>query len=152
MAIEIDGKVYRNLQQQVEKNMDDIQEIKEAMPYPSYEYSKKLYKHDIMLLLVDSEDSYATAHIIIIDQYNEEYDYSKVKADWRGDIRPISYHRKQGASTLANENTKVYTSFYLDEDEIWFEENETFYSGEAVVTESVNSYKVIDVNDTVEEL
>lgn len=30
MAIEIDGKVYRNLQQQVQKNMDDIEELKET--------------------------------------------------------------------------------------------------------------------------
>lgn len=200
MAIEIDGKVYRNLQQQVQKNMDDIQDIKEAMPYPSNEYynkteadtkfqdklttsdsiiinsetkeisvdedwlstkcytqtvsdgryARKLYKHDILLSLVDSESHYAGAHIIIIDQYDEAYDYSKVRADWRGNIRPISYYRKQGDSVLTSENDKVYISFYLDnDDEIWFEENETFYSGSAVVTESVNSYQVMGVDDTV---
>lgn len=31
MAIEIDGKVYRNLQEQVEENLDDITEIKEDL-------------------------------------------------------------------------------------------------------------------------
>lgn len=187
MAIEIDGKVYRNLQQQVQKNMDDIEEIKAAMPYPSNEYynkteadekfeakedlatvaetgdyedllntpdltiySRKLYKHDIMMSLADSESHYAGIHIIIIDEYSQAYDYSKVRADWRGEVRPISYYRRQGDSTLTSENTKISISFYLDnDDEIWFEESETFYSGSAVVTETVNSYQVLAVDDTV---
>lgn len=33
MAIEIDGKVYRNLQEQVEKNMDDIEKLEKQLPY-----------------------------------------------------------------------------------------------------------------------
>ena len=199
--IEINGKEYRNIQEQVEKNMEDIDDIKKAMPYPSNEYynkteadnkfqeilttsdsisitdneisvdeewlesgfytktdsdgrySRKLYKHDIIFSLADSEDHYAGAHIVIIDEYSQAYDFAKVRADWRGNIRPISYHRRQGESTLNNENTKVYIYFYLDnDDEIWFEENETFYSGSAVVTESVYSYKILAVNDTVELL
>ena len=113
-------------------------------------FSKKLYKHDILLSLVDSQMAYAGVHMIIIDEYASAYDYSKVRADWRGDIRAISYHRKQGSSELSNENTKVWPSFYLDnDDELWFEENETFYSGSAVVTETVNSYQVMAIDDTV---
>ena len=195
--IEINGKEYRNIQEQVEKNMEDIDDINQRIPgtanfYTKTEsdtkfqnklttsdsinitdneisvdeewletgfytktdsdgrYSRKLFKHDIIMSLADTESHYAGIHIVIIDEYAQAYDYSKVRADWRGDVRPISYYRKQGESTLSNENTKVYISFYLDnDDEIWFEENETFYSGSAVVTETVNSYQVLAVNDTV---
>lgn len=114
------------------------------------DYSRKLYKHDIIMSLADAESHYAGIHIVIIDEYSQAYDYAKVRADWRGNVRPISYYRRQGESTLSNENTKVYISFYLDNvDEIWFEESETFYSGSAVVTETVNSYQVLAVDDTV---
>ena len=52
---EYDGKEFRNLQEQVQKNMEDIDEIKKAMPYPSNEYYTKeeadnkfaLYLHSI---------------------------------------------------------------------------------------------------------
>lgn len=59
--IEINGKQYRNIQEQVEKNMEDIEEIKKAMPYPSNEYytkeeadnkfaaKKDLYQHSIFI-------------------------------------------------------------------------------------------------------
>ena len=128
--IEINGKKYRNIQEQVKENMEDIADIKAAMPYPSNEYytkteadnkfqeilttsdsisitdneisvdeewletgfytktdsdgrySKKLYKHDIIFSLADSEDHYAGAHIVIIDEYaqmfkNQGYSYHK---------------------------------------------------------------------------
>ena len=41
--IEIDGKIYRNLQEQVQKNMDDIEELNEKVE----EFGK--YTHNVVL-------------------------------------------------------------------------------------------------------
>ena len=38
--IEVDGKVYRNLQEQIKKNMDDITLLKSKVPYPDEFYTK----------------------------------------------------------------------------------------------------------------
>lgn len=107
------------------------------------------YKHDIMLLLADSNDTYAAAHLIIIDEYASAYNLEKVVADWRGDMYPITYSRKSGSDVFSNlGHTKVFISFSLDGSDLWFEENESFFSGEAVITESVNTYKILAINDT----
>lgn len=39
--IEINGKVYRNLQEQVEKNQEDIELLKAKVPYPDEFYTKE---------------------------------------------------------------------------------------------------------------
>ena len=244
--IEINGKKYRNIQEQVKENMDDIAEIKAAMPYPSNEYYTKtesdtryptrngdnefrgvnqfvetyigkshiddddvnlraqvtgsedytkvsldpnsiiieavnededeatigisateinlnaarvrvnggivhnVYKHDIMLLLADTNDTYAAAHLVIIDSYSGAYTLSKILTDWRGNMYPITYSRKSGIDVLNNlGHTRVFINFSLEDSNLWFEENESMFSGEAVVTETVNSYKILAINDTV---
>ena len=38
--IEINGKIYRNIQEQVEKNKDDIEDLQESMPDMSNYYTK----------------------------------------------------------------------------------------------------------------
>ena len=41
MPIKIGNKVYRNLQEQVAKNKEDIENISKSLPYPSNEYYNK---------------------------------------------------------------------------------------------------------------
>ena len=244
--IEINGKKYRNIQEQVKENMDDIAEIKAAMPYPSNEYYTKTesdtryptrngdnefrgvnqfvetyigkshvddddvnlraqvtgsedysrvsvepnsiiiesvnededeavigisateinlsaarvrvngnivhntYKHDIMLLLADTNSQYAAAHLIIIDSTASAYTLPKILTDWRGNMYPVLYSRKSGNDVLNNTgHIRVFISFSVEDSNLWFEENESFFSGDAVVTETVNSYKILNINDTV---
>ena len=58
MAIKIGKTVYRNIQEQVEKNKEDIEGIKKTIPYPSDEYYNK-----------DSENK-GIAEIIVAKQRN----------------------------------------------------------------------------------
>ena len=63
---------------------------------------------------------------------------------------PVLYSRKSGNDVLNNTgHIRVFISFSVEDSNLWFEENESFFSGEAVVTETVNSYKILNINDTV---
>ena len=243
--IEINGNKYRNIQEQVEKNMEDIEDIKKAMPYPSNEYYTKtesnnkfvskvslidgsintmaiansafesgevniraqsneseyvrsyvsldpnsiviqtetdddeasigisateidltagvvkvngnkvhdVYQHDMILLLADTDSQYAAAHIILNDDYGTAYTFEQIRALWSGKKYPVLYSRKQGSDTLDNNgHTRVYIDFSLDGGELYFEENEDFFSGSAVINETVNTYRVLNINDIARKL
>lgn len=76
--ITINGKEYRNIQEQVEKNKDDIEDIKAVIPYPSNEYytkteadtkfSTKVY---VNTELNKKQNTLAAGNNIIIDSSNE---------------------------------------------------------------------------------
>lgn len=80
--LKIGNKVYRNLQEQVEKNKDDIEDIKKSLPYPSEEYynkdevdAMKVHLHKIALIWDDGgeEPSYKKAFLEIFSTNSEEY-------------------------------------------------------------------------------
>ena len=80
--LKVGKKIYRNIQEQVQKNMDDIEAIKKSLPYPSEEYYNKdevdammKYLHKITLIWDDSgeEPSYKKAFLEIYSTNSEEY-------------------------------------------------------------------------------
>ena len=80
--LKIGNKYYRNIQEQVEKNMEDIEAIKKSLPYPSEEYYNKnevdammKYLHKITLTWDDGgeEPSYKKAFLEIYSTNSEAY-------------------------------------------------------------------------------
>lgn len=87
--LKIGKKIYRNQQEQVAKNMEDIEEIKKAMPIPYNEYynkteidSKILKLHRIVLSWYDDgeEPDYKIVYIEYWSTKNEEYTLEEFKA------------------------------------------------------------------------
>jgi len=87
--LKIRNKTYRNLQEQVAKNMEDIEEIKKAMPIPYNEYynkteidSKILKLHRIVLDWEDEgeEPDYKKVYIEYWSNKNDEYTLEEFKA------------------------------------------------------------------------
>ena len=58
MPIKIGKKVYRNIQEQVLKNQEDIEGIKKTIPYPSDEYYNKDESDDRYETKADLESNY----------------------------------------------------------------------------------------------
>lgn len=58
MAIKIGKTVYRNIQEQVEKNKEDIEGIKKTIPYPSDEYYNKDESDAKFETIADIESNY----------------------------------------------------------------------------------------------
>ena len=58
MPIKIGKKVYRNIQEQVLKNMEDIEGIKKTIPYPSDEYYNKDESDAKFETIADIESNY----------------------------------------------------------------------------------------------
>lgn len=108
-------------------------------------------KHDMLLYIMDSNEHYGVVHMTLFDNYDQPYDYAKIYRDWRGYIYPELYYRVCDSSTFDNaRGDRVYVSFYLDDDELWFEEQDDFYlNGGQYTEESVNSYCVISINDKI---
>ncbi len=88
--LKIGNKIYRNLQEQVAKNMEDIEKIKKAMPIPYNEYynktevdSKILKLHRIVLDWEDEgeEPDYKTVYIEYWSTKNDEYTLEEFKAE-----------------------------------------------------------------------
>lgn len=80
--LKVGKKIYRNIQEQVQKNMDDIEGIKKSLPYPSEEYYNKdevdammKYLHKITLIWDDGgeEPSYKKAFLEIYSTNSEAY-------------------------------------------------------------------------------
>lgn len=65
MAIEIDGKIYRNIQEQVKKNMDDIEVLKEHVPYEPVFYTKE--QTDTKFVSKGNLTDYSINDVIIAD-------------------------------------------------------------------------------------
>ena len=108
-------------------------------------------KHDMLLYIMDNNEHYGVMHMIFLDNYDQPYDYAKIHRDWRGYIYPEVYYRNCNDQTFDNiRRDRVYVNFYLDNDELWFEEQDDFYlNGGQYTEESAYSYKVIKCNDKI---
>lgn len=65
--LKVGKKIYRNIQEQVQKNMDDIEDIKKSLPYPSEEYYNK---DEVDAKLADYYDKDDVADILL-DYYDK---------------------------------------------------------------------------------
>lgn len=117
----------------------------------SYELTRYSVKHDMLFYVVDNNLHYGVVHMIFTDNYDYPYDYAKIFRDWRSYIYPEVYYRSCNSQTLSNlGGDRIYPSFYLDNtDELWFEEQDDFYSGSQYTEESANSYHVLACNDKI---
>lgn len=116
-----------------------------------YVLTERRVKHDMLIYINDSYEHAGVVHMIFFDNYPLPYDLAKINRDFRGYIYPEMYYRVCDSSTFDNvRGDRVYVSFYLDNDELWFEEQDDFYISAGQYTEeSANSYKVIACNDKI---
>ena len=231
--IEINGKEYRNIQEQVEKNKDDIADLRTRIPYEDQFYTRdesdaryprmaeqiatgtasyirrdndgnpyvgvsfrnqlkgmtywaidgilttlkdedneldlqmtpaslvatkneesfnllrNNVQHDMLLSVVDSDMHEGQIHIIFYDNYPLAYDYAKIRSDFRGYLYSATYGRSVNGSTLTNNTSRIYLSFYLDDDNLMVEEQDDFYAGSTYIEESVSAFKVMACNDKI---
>lgn len=231
--IEINGKIYRNIQEQVEKNQEDIADLRTRIPYEDQFYTRtesdnrytrmaeqlednsvsyirrdgdgnpyfgvnfrnvnkgmtyyaidgilnvvkdeeneldlqmtadslvatkndvsfnllrNNVQHDMLLSVIDDDLHEGQIHIIFYDNYPLAYDYAKIRSDFRGYLYAATYGRSVNGHTLTNNTSRIYLSFYLDDDNLMVEEQDDFYAGSTYIEESVSAFKVMACSDKI---
>lgn len=134
MPIKIGKKVYRNIQEQVLKNMEDIEGIKKTIPYPSDEYYNKdesdakfetiadiesnyYDKTEIDTALATKQDKLTEGNGIVITEENEitvETGYVALKSDL-----PTQRYLHRLFFDIDNESSYVTLNLITTSDVAW---------------------------------
>lgn len=129
--LKIGNKTYRNLQEQVAKNMEDIDEIKKAMPVPYNEYYTK---EEIESKLSEIESKILKLHRIVLhwEDDGEEPDYKKVYIEYWS-TKNDEYTLEEFKAEIANKDFDSYTAIRYE-----YGNNNNPNSG--IITERINIY------------
>lgn len=105
--LKIGKKTYRNQQEQVAKNMEDIEEIKKAMPIPYNEYYNKTEVYN----KAEVDSKILKLHRIVIAWHDdgEEPDYKKVYIEYWS-TKNDEYTLEEFKAEIANKNFDSYTA------------------------------------------
>lgn len=142
--IQIGDKKFRNLQEQVAYNAEQIEKFKN---------DNQLYTHDMMVSLgtQDSESTtmIAAAHIVFKSTYKEAYTVDSFTEVFKSkNLYPELYVRNQSGTKVNNIDTRMYLTCYLDSnDNISYEEMDEFFQLGELVEESVNTYRILEIYD-----
>lgn len=126
--LKIGNKIYRNLQEQVAKNMEDIEEIKKAMPIPYNEYYTK---EEIDSKLSEIDSKILKLHRIVLDweDEGEEPDYKKVYIEYWS-TKNEEYTLEEFKAAIANKDFDSNTA-------IRYEYGNDRQPNSAIITERV---------------
>ena len=146
--LKIGKKIYRNLQEQVQKNMEDIDEIKKAMPYPSNEYytkeeadnkfaaKKDLYLHSIYINAKLYDSGVISDNFIVglrVYYFNNSSD--ELTADDLSDmLKDIRLMAAGYARDITSEKEYIPYELYLYNDIIYVSMATAYYSPAGAVS------------------
>lgn len=97
MSIEIDGKVYRNIQEQVDKNKDDIADLRTRIPYEDQFYTRD--ESDARYPRMAEQIDTGTASYIRRDNDGNPY----IGVSFRGVEKGMTYYAVDGILTVCKD-------------------------------------------------
>lgn len=108
------------------------------------------YKHDMLLSITEDDTTYGSVHMIFINDTNTAYTISTLPGYLTSStyFYPIHYGRKFNNTEIINDIDRIYLHAWYN-NALYFEEQDDFYSGQTYTVESINTFKVVAVNDTV---
>ena len=108
------------------------------------------YKHDMLLCITEDETTYGSVHMIFINDTNTAYTISTLPGYLTSStyFYPIHYGRKYNNTKVINDIDRIYLHAWYN-NALYFEEQDDFYDGQTYTAESINTFKVVLVNDTV---
>lgn len=148
MAIEINGKIYRNLQEQVAENQKDIERIEKSINLK--------YKHNVVLRWSEDgeEPDWTEARVEFFDDYSEPYTLTTLydmlkekgmKTFYFGKFDEGNHHDSYGA--IITNRINVYVN--VDDELTVFAYVYRIYEGTSVA-ESTSNFQPTSVRDVVE--
>ena len=108
------------------------------------------YKHDMLLSITEDGTVYGSVHMIIINDYSSAYTISTLPGYLTSStyFYPIYYGREYNNFKVFNDTDRIYLHAWYNND-LFFEEQDDYYSGQTYVSESINTFGVVLVNDKI---